>query len=134
MEREVLNSKIFCVVLLVVVVGARVFPAEIEGDYRMYIIDRKSDEIAEDQPSIVTLSIRENDDGTLSVVQSSKPSRAYWDDMIAGQIRRAEAQGYHGIVDKLRSQKFEDIYAESIETATDVELKGTSIKGLILLY
>lgn len=113
--------------VLLVLHGVQVLPAEIEGEYRMYQVDRQTGEISEEQPVVVTLTISKSKDGEFSVVRTSETARTYWEASIAGQIRGAVEKGFHSEADELRNQKFEDFYKKSSEIATDVEVNGTNL-------
>ena len=116
-----------CASVLVVLLGVSAFPTDVEGEYRMYQLDRQSGEISEDQPVIVTFTISKNEDETHSVVRTIETAREFWEASIAEQIKSAEAKGFHDKVKELRSQKFADSYQKSSETATNVVVKGSSL-------
>ena len=123
MNLKILSGALVFVVLL----GVSVFPTDMEGEYRMYLLDRQTGEISEHQPVVVTFTISKNEDETFSVNRTIETAREFWDASLAEQIKSADAKGFHGKVEELRSQKFEDSYKKSSEIATDVVVNGTNL-------
>lgn len=100
---------------------------DITGNYRIYEVDGDTGEATLDSPSIAIYTISQNSEGVYSVVQLNATSQTHWEAMVFEQIQSAENSGFHGEADKLRAQKFEDVFTRSSIAAFNVQVEGNQV-------